>query len=195
MALNEDSAKPVRSSSRADTFERLYQATPTRSESVPLPDLVPLRKLTRQEEQRSVEKLYVETIQKKRENMRKSLEKVLRAEEIGRHAPKLDKDGVTTVIQRLYDETIRARTDEMHKLTVDRERAVHATKIPTKKFETPEEFQSSTMRLYDTQEADKKKSDDLFLKYNAVPVVLLRPNSVLQENDDRYYKGGFGRKQ
>jgi hypothetical protein len=49
-------------------------------------------------------------------------------------------------------------------------------------------------RLYNTGDKERERSTALFEKYNPVSPPLRRPKAELEANDDRYFKGGFAKK-
>jgi hypothetical protein len=194
-ALNEDAAHPqARSSSRNDSaFERL--AVPARSESVPLPDLVPHKKLSIAEEKRSIEHLYTQSIAKKKEKLKRLEDKIFAANSPSQKQIVVGQDSLAEIVGRLYEESRTKKAAEIAKLTAQRHAAVQATKTKVKVFESAEDLSAAVARLYNTIEDERKTSEELFKKYNPSIEVPRRPRSVLEENDARFYKGGFAKHQ
>ena len=175
------------------TFERL--SVPPRSESVPLPDLVPKKKLSKGEEKRSIEHLYTESIQKKKQKLKQLEDKIYSADNASPKRVVADPDALSSIVSRLYDEARQQKTAEIQKLSAERVAVVKASKTKVKVYESVDELKAAVDRLYNTSEDERKRSSELFRKYNPDTEVPRRPRSVLEENDSRFYKGGFGKHQ
>lgn len=172
-----------------ETFERLSSPVPDRSQSVPLPPLTTMRKLTPAEEKRSVEHLYTQCLKQKKEKLEK-LEKSLYSTTV--HTVAVDPDELTSIVGRLYEQSVKEKESRLEKLTAERLKACHSRKV--KKFESNDELVSVVTRLYDTSAKEKQRSDELFARYNPTNPVLKRSRFELEQNDKRYFEGGFAKK-
>lgn len=181
----------ARSSSRMETFDRLSTPVPDRSLTTVLPPLTSTKKLTKEEEQRSIEHLFTESIAHKQKK-RQQLEESVYASQC--KIVKVEPDELSSIISRLYEQSVRESSTKKQKALNHRMTEVDATR-KKKVLSSNEEVTDIAMRLYNTGEKDRKASQDLFEKYNArMSPPLVRSRDELAENDSRFYKGGFGRK-
>lgn len=108
---------------------------------------------------------------------------------------KVEPDELSSIISRLYEQSVRESATKKQKALNTRMTQVDASR-KKKVLSSNEEVTDIAMRLYNTGEKDRKASQDLFEKYNPrMSPTLVRSKDELAENDSRFYKGGFGRKQ
>lgn len=189
--MNDTSDKPhaaPRSLSRLETFERLSSPVPDRSKSAELPPLTKVRKLTHEEEKNSVSHLYTETLAKKKIKM-EQLEASFYQDMV--HKMTVEPDELKEIVERLYDQTIREKNNRLQAM-VNKRMVVHDRK--SKQLESQGELLTIVDRLYNTAPKERERSAALFSKYNPENAVLKRSKAELELNDDRYYKGGFAKK-
>jgi hypothetical protein len=189
--MNDSNDRPhaaPRSLSRLETFERLSSPIPDRSKSAELPPLTKTRKLTPAEEKSSVEHLYNETLARKKKKMEQLEASIYQNQS---HTTTVDPEELKDIVGRLYEQSIRERDQRLH-VMVSRRMAVHNRK--TKQLGSTDELSTIVDRLYNTAPKERERSDILFHKYNPSNPVLKRSKAELEANDDRYYKGGFAKK-
>ena len=173
----------------AAVWARLWSPTPPRQPEV-LPELVPNRRsLTPAEELRSVHRLYAQSTQRKKD----ALERLDKAVYGGANAPSptLPPDECDAMVKRIYSERLQLKAAKTKKLE---DKYLAKSVVHVKKIHDKEELTGIIQRLYDTSAKERERSAELFEKFNPSKPPLRRRKDEIVTNVDRWYAGGFGKK-
>ena len=180
---------PTSNYSKVGMPEQLSGSSVHRRPRSALPPLVHTRKLQPHEQEDSIKKLYDESVHRKRKNLQ-ALEQRHNASLIKPVKP-LDGDEEQHCVDRLYKQSVEHKTKTLNK-NVEAERK--KWDAYRKKFHSKDEEVSAVSRLYSSIEKGYAVQQSLFDKYNPKPKRLVKTLDELHENDERFYKGNFGRK-
>lgn len=170
-------------------FERL--ATPSR----PGPDLPPVRPpsrcLTPSEESASIKRLYCESSTRKNASLARLEERVYGTSSTS-VGPRLSHEETEDLVNRMYARRLETFAAKKEKLT---HKYLAKSEVHMKRFASPSEKEAALDRLYNTKDRDAKRSDELFAKYNPDKKATRRSADEITTNVDRWYGGGFAKRQ
>jgi hypothetical protein len=182
-------------SNRADTpssavWTRL--CTPPRASPELPPVRPPSRILKPSEEVESVQRLYKTNAERHENALRRAEEKAYHKDKSWPADRTMSPDDTAQAVDRLYRQRMETRDAQAKAL---RAKYLAKTNITMKRFADSSEAAAALERLNGDRQQERERYDELFRRHNPQRTRVTRSPDLIAGNVNRYFEGGFAKKQ